>query len=301
MKIVSILFSALFIFTFVKLNAQTTIVLQPDAEKGKDAVIGDCIPCGYYNSNDGYKDIFICCAWTNGGNASNNRSLIEFDLTGIPSGATITSAKLSLYWNPSPADTNIGHSQISGSNTAWLQRITSAWDESTVTWANQPSATTQNQVSLQASTSDTASYPDINVTALVQDMVNNPSASFGFMLKLQTESYYRSLRFASSDCSNAALHPKLEICYTSNNTGINNSAKHEVSIYPNPSNGFINISIDKSIQNGDLYIFNMNGAKVFSDNFFGNEKKILCNLNNGIYLIQITNGSEVWTMKIFID
>jgi hypothetical protein len=57
----------------------------------------------------------------------------------------------------------------------------------------------------------------IDVTAMVQGMVTNPSSNYGFMLQLITEQYYRILVFASSDHPNAALHPKLEICYTVSN------------------------------------------------------------------------------------
>src|SRR5688572_658653 len=189
----------------------TTIILQPDSCEGNDATIASCIPCGYNNMNFGSSNEYAAIAWTNGGNESNARGLLSFDITMIPPGTVITNASLSLYWNPSGSNT--GHSQMSGSNASWLQRITSPWAESTVTWDTQPTTTVQNQVVLPASTSNNQDYPNIDVTALVQDMVNNPSQSFGFMLRLQSELFYRSLLFASSDHLNSALRPKLEISY----------------------------------------------------------------------------------------
>lgn len=45
------------------------------------------------------------------------------------------------------------------------------------------------------------------------DMLNDPANSFGFMLRQQNETYYRSLLFASSDMSNPLLRPKLTIVY----------------------------------------------------------------------------------------
>src|SRR5262249_35786347 len=139
---------------------------------GKDALIADCVPCGYDTSNWGLHPDFAAAAWTNMGNPSNERSLVQFDLSSIPPSAQITSALLSLFHNPTPASAP-GHSQLSGPNDALLQRITSTWDEMTVTWNTQPTTTTQNQVTLPPSTSATQDYTNIDVTALVQDMVNN--------------------------------------------------------------------------------------------------------------------------------
>ncbi len=212
MKKITCIFFSLVILSAVIANAQQfTITLKPDACNGKDALIGDCVPCGYDNSNFGLADELSAIAWTNSGNPSNARSLIQFDLSTIPPASIIVSAQLYLYHNPSPASGNPGHSTMNGPNDAWLQRITSPWGENSVTWNNQPATTTQNQVALLASTIMTQDYLNINVSALVQDMIDNPSQSFGFLFSLQTETYYRSLLFASSDFPNAALHPQLVI------------------------------------------------------------------------------------------
>jgi hypothetical protein len=54
----------------------------------------------------------------------------------------------------------------------------------------------------------------VNVTQLVQDILNQtPANRFGFLIRLQTESYYRNILFASSEDGNAALHPKLEVTF----------------------------------------------------------------------------------------
>jgi len=193
----------------------TTLVLQPDSAAGKDADINSCVACGYTNMNFGSGTELNASAWTYQGNPGGDRSLLQFDLSGVPANATIQSATLTLYNNPNSSNGlgNGQHSHLSGSNTAWLQRITSTWAENTVTWNTQPTTTTLNEVALPQDTNPNENYV-LDVKALVIDMINNPTTSFGFMLKLQTEQYYRCLLFASSDHPNAALHPKLEICYT---------------------------------------------------------------------------------------
>jgi hypothetical protein len=86
--------------------------------------------------------------------------------------------------------------------------------ETTVTWDTQPTTTTVNQVILPSSSTPTQDYPDINVTAIVQEMVTNPSSNFGFMLRQQTETVFKKMIFASSDNITPALRPKLVVNYT---------------------------------------------------------------------------------------
>lgn len=188
--------------------AQKTINLQPDAVDGKDAVLSKGSPNNNYGS---YLDI-DALAWTNGGESVTLRSLIDFDLSAIPFGSKIKSATLFLYNNYNSRNCNGEHQSLSGSNVSVLQRIIEPWEEGTVTWNNQPAITSNNEVTVPMSTSEHQDY-SINVTKLVQDMVDYYSSSYGFMLKLVTEDYYRCLIFASSDNENASLHPKLEITY----------------------------------------------------------------------------------------
>jgi hypothetical protein len=49
---------------------------------------------------------------------------------------------------------------------------------------------------------------------MVTDMLKNLSSSFGFMLSLQNEQYYRDMIFASGGNVNPAKRPTLDVCYT---------------------------------------------------------------------------------------
>jgi len=190
-------------------NAQT-LVLQPDAAVGKDALLNDFMP----NTNFGLHPDQNAVAWTNGGTQVLHRSIVDFDLSTIPTGATVTTAALTLYHNPTSVNASALHQSRTSSNASILQRITSIWDEATVTWNTQPSYSNSNEILLAQSTSGTEDYA-IDVTQLVQDMVDNPSTSFGFLLQLQNETYYASLVFASSDNADVNNHPRLEVYYTS--------------------------------------------------------------------------------------
>jgi len=56
-------------------------------------------------------------------------------------------------------------------------------------------------------------YTGINVTSLIKDMLNNRNTSYGIMLKLKTEEYYRRVLFATSDAPEKNKRPKLVIYY----------------------------------------------------------------------------------------
>lgn len=196
----------IFLWSSQSLGAHTVVSFQPDSVCGKDALVTSLWP----DQNHGNHVDFIACAWTNQGNPSTVRALVSFDLATIPAGASVISATLELFHYVSPYNT--GHSNLTGPANCFLERIIQPWSESVVTWNNQPATSATNQLNIPAPTSMTQNY-SINVISLVIDMLNDPANSFGFMLRQQNESYYRSLLFASSDMSNSALHPKLTIIY----------------------------------------------------------------------------------------
>ena len=183
-------------------SVPVTITIQPNAICGKDATVWSLDG----NNNNGNGALLNSMAWTWSGVIGTVRGVMDFDLSKIPSGASIDKAYLSLYVTPTPQ-------QHSGDNASYLKRITSSWEENTVIWSNQPSTTTLNQVLLPTSTSATQHYENIDVKNLIQDMRNNPTTSFGLMLQLVTEVRFRRMGFASSDEANSALHPKLVITY----------------------------------------------------------------------------------------
>src|SRR6188768_173771 len=250
-------------------GAQTTLSLQPNAATGKDAELFSCVPCGYSTRNFGTIAENCAIAWTKNGADHKIRSLIAFDLSSIPAGSTIMSATLSLYWAPGSDEGN--HFGFFGSNKAYLQRVTSSWQESTVTWNTQPTTSTTNRVTVPGSTSGTQNYPNINVKLLVQDMVNDPAHSFGFMLRLQSETVYKKLVFASSDHANAALRPKLVVVYTTHSPmkeadeeAIGETPSTQIlNVFPNPARESVNITINSSSEDqAFVSVYDLRGSEM---------------------------------------
>jgi hypothetical protein len=207
-------FSPLQNFTTPEIGDVVTVILQPDGVCGKDALVGDNVPTGYNVQNFGDTPEFNALAWTAQGGVSDHRSFIEFDLSFIPAGSAVVSAYLSLYWNPTSSNT--GHSNLTGPNDATLNKVIEPWDEHYITWMTQPPTSTQNQVMLPASTSNTQDYTNIDVTAMVQDFVSDPSTNYGMLLRSVSETAYHSLIFCSSDHPDASKRPKLVITYSPN-------------------------------------------------------------------------------------
>ena len=279
-------------------SAQTTIVLQPDAIQGKDAYLRSLSP----NDNFGAHPDLAAHAWTFDGNEVIARGIIDFDLSGIPGGATINAARLSLYSYNSPA--NGAHSTLSGSNESTISRVTSSWDENTVTWNNQPSTTTQNQVLLPASTNPIQDYPNIDVTDLVQDMIDDPGNSHGFLFKLVTEQYYRRMLFASSDNADPALHPKLEICYAMA-TPVSESIDHtiEFNLFPVPASDAVTIDLKNIYQESvSIGIFNSMGQLVEHQIDIQPVTTIdVSRYAKGLYFVRAYSGELVSTKKLIIE
>jgi RHS repeat-associated protein len=140
------------------------------------------------------------------------RAYIGFDLSPIPSGASINSAQLILYGSGSHQNTTLNGTGYL-SNACYLRRTTQGWSANAITWKMQPSTTATNQVSLAASTSISQNYTCV-ITQLVKDMISNPGQGDGLELILQTESQYCQMSFYSSEYSDATKRPTLIIAYT---------------------------------------------------------------------------------------
>src|SRR5258706_2678284 len=151
--------------------------------------------------------------WTNGGNPVIIRSLLKFDLSTIPQNSTIVSANLYLYSYPPPTPNgNFTDPNFGTSNGMTLQRVTTDWSPSTITWFNQPSVTSQNQVTIPQTASSILDL-NLDVASLVSTMVTTNS-NYGFLIKLQNEVTYNSRIFVSSyNTTYPTKHPKLVIVY----------------------------------------------------------------------------------------
>lgn len=282
-------------FPTILVHSQT-VVLRPDGTTGKDAFVWDYQP----NISYGTFAEFSIYGWTYTGTPTIRRAYIDFDWSVIPANATIQSATLTLYNDSLSQSTSGQHQQLSGSNEMYMERIITPWNELTVTWNNQPSVTTANQISIPASTGPYVDY-DIDVTTLVQDIIDNPGAGYGFALRLQNENYYRSVIFAGSNHSDSTIRPKLEITYTISAKGISESENDNILVFPNLVTSGISILSQDGKPINSLSVVDLEGKEVMhrevkTSNYQGDFEF----LSKGMYLLFILMNDGVVIRKKFI-
>jgi hypothetical protein len=204
---------------------EKTLTMQPDGQLGQDSNVftrignEDAQFGNYANSPElGYSQWTYAAEGFGQGTA---RVFIKFDeVATIPSDAVIVSAKLSLYGVATSLNSQ-GNSHYPGSNylnvspnnLGWVKRVIGDWQESTINWSNQPSITDEDQVEIPSSTLQwNYNVTDLDVTKLVDAMVK-AKKNYGFNLRLQDESIYKSVFFSSSDVTDATKRPKLVVVY----------------------------------------------------------------------------------------
>lgn len=207
--------------------------------------------------------------------ASNNisRSLLSFNLSGIPSNAIISSAVLTLY--------GTAHS---GSNAAYLKRNTASWDQSSATWNTKPATTTTGQISLSQSSSATQNYV-LNVQSIIQDMINIPGANYGWTLVKQNEGVTGELVFASADHATSALRPKLDITY-SIPMDVKGAMVQATGI--SSANGGLNVTVSNGIP---PYTYSWNDGSVTKD---------ISGKLPGLYTLTVTDNGGNQVKKIMM-
>ncbi len=283
------LYSFIILLCSTALLSQTTIVLQPDAAAGKDARIFSLDGLANYGSDPD----FIATIANYVGEPGTTRSLIQFDLSSLPQGTEIIDARISLYYNHESQTPG-----QAGNNASYLRRLIVPWDENTVAWAMQPVYTLDNQILIPESVNGMQDYENIDVTALVRDMVEFPSNSFGFMFMLQTEQGISSMKFYSSDGAIAEKRPLLQVTY---GTVANKEIHFENAvIQPNP---FSNAFVIRDLQGKySVSISDMNGRTIYKVEAESTGNDLLINhlddVPAGMYFINAIGKSDNYFGKI---
>ena len=192
-----------------------TITLQPNGADGIDTYLLNTSP----TTNNGTAVVM----WVGESNNATNkiaRSLIKFDLSSIPSNASITSATLSLWTDADFSDND---------RTIRVYRLKVPFNETEATW--EESANGVGWHGVGASGTNDREGTDIGAvlipadqaldvekqislsTAQIQEMVNGTFTNNGFAIAADTETDDR-FNYKSSDATASAKRPKLVIQYT---------------------------------------------------------------------------------------
>jgi len=207
------------ILTKSNLNTDETLLLQeginiklslrPQPQNGQDVYVDKEV--GVTSTNVNNVPELCASAWTINGNLYGAGFYIRFDsLKLIPSNAHVLSARLFLYGLSNSLSTPQGNQ---GDNKCYVERVTSPWQETTLTYTNRPSSTTENRSILVASTSQWNYNAIVDVTSMASYFIVHSAENYGFYIHQVTQTPYRSLVFGSSEQADRNLRPKLVITY----------------------------------------------------------------------------------------
>jgi len=268
--------------------SSTCMAFNPGPPAGDDLIMGSWLA---FPGPDSLTGELVATAWTCQGNPCNVHSLLKFDLSSIPSNATVQSASLTLYANPEQINGNPALGPTYGSaNEVELLRVTSPWSSSTVHYYNEPTTTNVNQVIIPQSASAYHDYYNIDVTAPVQAMVSSPSTNYGWLMKEVVEVYYNGMVFCSSNYSDSLKHPLLTVCYTV--TGIDEVNSITSYLSQDPSGNYITIMMDGNPGKINIEIIDAGGKIVKRMTTLNKEKIPVSELASGLYIVKVV--SEQW-------
>jgi hypothetical protein len=177
--------------------SEQTITIQPDATAGKDASVDTYYPTQNYGT-----DIRLAAG---SGSVDTCRAYLQFSLASIPTDVAIVSARLALWYY-----------QTTGSGAAPIGAylVLGAWDESTITWNNQPTFATTPEYTLTVPATVSNDWVYWYITNMVKGWWEGSILNYGLMLKDTDESTIEAWKsFFSSDRDIAETHPVLIITY----------------------------------------------------------------------------------------
>jgi hypothetical protein len=149
------------------------------------------------SSDGGHNDMHV-----DGETGKVNRAFVQFDISGLPSSATIVSATLTLCYKSDPAPGAAGH-------THELRRVTAAWDEN-VTWDTAPAVSV---VSGTITVPATAQCETIDVTNDVELWMASGN-NFGWRISdAAAPTSASEAKYTTRDDGTASEWPKLIVTY----------------------------------------------------------------------------------------
>jgi hypothetical protein len=267
------------IYTFT-INATDPVFFeQPNDSTGKDTYIDETGSGNNYGTSTEMRvDVR--------NNGRNQRGMIEWNISAIPTGMSITSAVMSLYLNASTGN----------AIDITAARLTSAWNETNVTWATKPGYDTTVYATVSVGT--VGLFYDWNITTLVKQWYNGTYPNYGMYMKAPTENLTgnsQAKRFATSDYTAAAYRPRINITFN-DITAPNVTLVTPGVGYYNDTASLVNVTFNCSVtdtynlSNVSLYITNSQNTS-----FALNRTTSITGTSAWAnWTLQLTNGNYTW-------
>ncbi|MBN2682031.1 MAG: DNRLRE domain-containing protein [Bacteroidales bacterium] len=196
MKTKNIFFTAIFCL-IASVGLKSQIILTDTIYIDKDATVSSA----YELTNFGDSE-FLESYLYNGKISERRRSYVQFDISGIPMGAHINSARLHLF--------GMGHT---GKNESFLQMVRTEWDENTVNFKTQPALMDDNVIMAQSNAPE-QNY-QVEIEHFIEMWVNMGVVNNGLCLRIANVelNLTNGLKFGSSDYSLVERRPFVVVEY----------------------------------------------------------------------------------------
>ncbi len=228
---------------------------------------------------------------------SASRTYIKFDLSDLKANDSIIRAELSLFHHPDAASE--GHTM--GNNAMLFQPILSDWDKNSIAWNNLPPTSEQHQLEIPPAIQSDDDYLNIDVTEMVKEMVKNPDAWHGIMMRManeETNGDERKAVFASAYHSDPDVRPHLEIITTRTaSIPSENIEGPQFGLYPSPAEQTLHIK--QAFDRSALYsIYDVKGSCLTKGNCETQITAVdVSQLPKGMYIIRLTTDGKVESQK----
>lgn len=136
-----------------------------------------------------------------------SRHLVQFDISSLPVGATVTSAKLRLY-----LDSGSGQSRMN----VGVYKVTASWDEATVTWNNYGGGSFDpSQLDEITTPSSGGSWIEWNLPiGLLHEWRDNVAPNYGLLLQYEGPQKNKQITTLSREHAVTTNRPQLVLEYT---------------------------------------------------------------------------------------
>ena len=263
--------------------------------------------------SDGSQSEMVAAVWGCGAGCD-RRTLFRYDVSEIPSNATVRHAYLYLNAKTNNLFGYPGRPMASASdgNRSALLRVAAPWT-SAVKWKTQP-GTFGSQYARYMDASDTPRNYAVDVTEIIQRWVNKADSNYGWQLRIAYEQDAGNSMVFYSGTGPDSLRARLNICYSL--PGDTMAARRMASasqavtarLYPNPATDMLTITIKTGLpQTGAVYLYDLQGrlVQVLKNGLrlWAGENIIRTGIDRsripaGMYFVKIQLGNGLRTYKV---
>jgi len=236
-----------------------------------------------------------------GTNSNSYESYLRFDISAIP--GNVSSAKLRLY-------SKISSTGVASIPVEVLSVSSNTWQESTINYTNKP-APSGVALATVSITGTTSRYYDWDITQQVNALRNAGITSISLLVR-NTVTSSGSSRIQINSKEAGSNKPVLSIVSTSLRISDEESSEQipvplsgipDFTVYPQPAHDYISLVVPDEYQSSILRIYDLNGKWVRTIQLEGSTEQQISigDLEKGIYLFSIDNGSSILRKKVIIQ